>query len=178
MNKAASVYGKVLFDLALEAAIVEAVASDLDTLVKEINSNSRAQEILYHSKLPKTDKKNIFKKIAAGAPELLIHFLMLLIDKNRIEMLEEIASVYRLAVNNHLSILEGSVTSASVLEQSQLVKLNQLFSQKLGKKVCLSPKVDLSLIGGYRVSIAGQIYDNSIKLQLKEMTKELMNVNL
>ena len=49
---------------------------------------------------------------------------------------------------------------------------------KLNKKIKLNVVIDPTLLGGYKVSLGDVVYDNSIKLQLKNLKNNLLNVEL
>ena len=53
-----------------------------------------------------------------------------------------------------------------------------VFTKKLNQKVKLNVVIDSSLLGGYKVNLADVVYDNSIKLQLKNLKQSLMSVEL
>ena len=119
--------------------------------------------------------KNVFSK---DASQILVNFLMVLIDKDRISLLNEIMVAYNQLVNQHLGILEGTVYSAVDLSKEHLTRLTYTFTKKLSKKIKLNVVIDPTLLGGYKVSLGDVVYDNSIKLQLKNLKNNLLNVEL
>ena len=56
---------------------------------------------------------------------------MVLIDKDRINLLTEIMVAYNELVNQHFGILEGTVYSAVALSEGQLTELTYAFTKKL-----------------------------------------------
>lgn len=68
--------------------------------------------------------------------------------------------------------------SAVDLNKDQLTRLTYTFTKKLNKQIKLNVVVDPSLLGGYKVSLGDVVYDNSIKLQLKNLKDNLLNVEL
>ena len=81
-------------------------------------------------------------------------------------------------MNQHFAILEGTVYSAVALSEGQLTELTYAFTKKLNQKVKLNVEIDPSLLGGYKVNLGNVVYDNSIKLQLKNLKNNLLNVEL
>ena len=59
---------------------------------------------------------------------------MLLIDKDRINLLTEIVMAYNELVNKHFGILEGTVYSAVPLNEGQLTELTYTFTKKTKSK--------------------------------------------
>ena len=179
MSRTASTYAQALFDVALEENILESVKDDLNAIRVVIEEQPEFMEILTLPKLDKTNKKELVKSIFENkTSKILVNFLMLLIDKERINLLPEIMMFYNELVNKHFGILEGTVYCAVPVNEGQLTELTYAFTKKLNQKVKLNVEIDPSLLGGYRVNLGDVVYDNSIKLQLKNLKNNLLNVEL
>lgn len=179
MNKIASTYAKALFDVALEANTLEDVKNDFNAIVTVIKEQPQFMDVLKLPKLDKNDKKDLIKSIfGPSASQLVVNFLMVLIDKDRIDLLTQIVIAFNELVNTHLGIIEGTVYSAVEMNEEQVAKLTDVFAKKLNQKVKLNVVVDPSLLGGYKVNLADVVYDNTIKLQLRNLKNNLMNVEL
>ncbi|HAX73924.1 MAG TPA: ATP synthase F1 subunit delta [Firmicutes bacterium] len=179
MSKIASTYATALFDIALEANILEDVKSDFDALVKALNEEKQIMDILRHPKIDKKEKKSLLNlAFSTHANKMLVNFIMLLIDKDRIENVFEMQVTFNELVNTHLGITEGTVYSAVALTEAQLQQLTDTFTKKLNQKVQFNTVIDSSLIAGYKVNLNNMVYDNSVKLQLKNLKNNLMNVEL
>ncbi len=179
MSKIGSTYAKALFDVALEENVLETMKADFNAFVEALKLEPSYMDVLKHPKLSKEDKKSLVSRVLANnTSHLLTNFLMVLIDKDRINMLGEILVSFNEAVNTHLGITEGTVYSAVALSEEQLQTLTDTFTKKLAKEVKFNVVLDSSLIGGFKVSVNNVVYDNSIKLQLKHLKDNLMNVEL
>ncbi|MCL1950027.1 MAG: ATP synthase F1 subunit delta [Turicibacter sp.] len=179
LDKTTSTYGKALFDLALEANALEQVDTQLETFSQALESTPDAKDILIHSQLPKETKKGIFMAALADMEDsLLYNFIMVLVDKDRAEYLDGIIAAFRHFTLEHFGIAEGTVASAVALSDLQLSQLAATLSKKLDKTVKLNPVVDPGLIGGYRVNIGGNVFDNSLKFQLDQLKQNLLTVEL
>ena len=175
MSKIASTYAQALFDAALESNVLEDIKNDFNVIRSVMKEQPQFMEILTLPKLDKNDKKELIKTIfSKDASQILVNFLMVLIDKDRINLLTEIMTAYNELVNQHFGILEGTVYSAVALSEGQLTELTYAFTKKLNQKV----EIDPSLLGGYKVNLGNVVYDNSIKLQLKNLKNNLLNVEL
>jgi len=179
MSKAASIYAKSLFELALESNELEKMVEELEALTQALKQVPDAKEILVSAPLPLVAKKEVLSKALAGIEEsMLYNFMMVLLDKGRMEDLDAIFLAYKKLVNEHLGIMEGTVASAVSLSEDQLTKLSAVFSRILNQKVKLNPTLDSTLIGGYRVNVGGKVYDNSLKFQLAQLQEDLMKIEL
>lgn len=179
MSKISSTYAQALFDVALEENLLENIKDDLNAIRSVMKEQSKLMEVLTLPKLDKAEKKELVKSVfEASTSKVLVDFLMLLIDKDRINLLTEIVMAYNELVNKHFGILEGTVYSAVPLNEGQLTELTYAFTKKLNQKVKLNVEIDPSLLGGYKVNLGDVVYDNSIKLQLKNLKNNLLNVEL
>ncbi|MCI8701900.1 MAG: F0F1 ATP synthase subunit delta [Turicibacter sp.] len=179
MSKIASTYAHALFDVAGDDKVLEDIKQDFGVICSLMKEQPQFMEILTLPKLSKDDKKNLIKNVfSKDASQILVNFLMVLIDKDRISLLNEIMVAYNQLVNQHLGILEGTVYSAVDLSKEQLTRLTYTFTKKLNKKIKLNVVIDPTLLGGYKVSLGDVVYDNSIKLQLKNLKNNLLNVEL
>ena len=179
MSKISSTYAKALFDVALEENALTAIKDDFNALVSAVKSEPAYMNILIHPKLSNVDKANLINQVLVNSSsKLLNNFLMILIDKNRIDMIVEINLSFNELVNTHLGQVVGVVYTAHELTDEQLQVLTETFAKKLGKEVKLDVVLDASLIGGYKINVDNVVYDNSVKLQLKHLKDTLMNVEL
>lgn len=177
MSKIPSAYAGALWELAKEEKDLLEIGRHLQNIKQALAEAPEAKELLLFSRLDKEEKKKIFGTIVKEAP-LLENFLMVLIDQDDLPSFDQIVDAYEELANDHLGILAGTVRSAIALEDSQLKTLEALFSKKVSKEVKLSLVLDESLIGGFRVTLGGIVYDNSLKTQLKHLKHELMNTQL
>ena len=179
MSKIASTYAQALFDAALESNVLEDIKNDFNVIRSVMKEQPQFMGILTLPKLDKNDKKELIKTIfSKDASQILVNFLMVLIDKDRIDLLNEIVVAFNQMVNEHFGIVEGTVYSAVPLSDAQLNQLTYVFTKKLNQKVKLNVVIDPSLLGGYKVNLGDVVYDNTIKLQLKNLKQNLMNVEL
>lgn len=122
-----------------------------------------------------TDKKDVLKKLLTAKLETkFINFLLLLIDKGRIQNLPVILTEYVILVNKAKNILEIEIISAEKIGTEQVKKIEKKY-KKLYKtdKIKSIVKIDKSLIGGLKILIGDKVYDNSIKTQLANLKQSL-----
>jgi F-type H+-transporting ATPase subunit delta len=95
------------------------------------------------------------------------NFLGLLIDRNRLDLLEEIVSTYEALLDEKLGIVKARVTTALELDANQREQIAARLHTLTGKKVRMETVVDPSLIGGLVAQVGSTIYDGSIRQQLQ-----------
>jgi len=103
-----------------------------------------------------------------------LKFLLLLIDRNRIALIDEVAQRYL-----ELSYKQESIEIAKVISSIQLSpQQQQNLAEKLktitgAKQIKLALKVDANLIGGFTVEIGSKYIDTSIRGQLRQISNLL-----
>jgi len=183
MNKTAASYAQQLFVSAREANYLEEAREDLNKILAAIEDQPKFMELLMAPAMKQEDKKELITStFVTEASKIIVDFLLMLVEENCLEDLEQIGKKYHELVSSYLEdyfgIVEGTVYSVIPISDTQLTQLTYVFTKKIGKKVRLTFKLDESLIGGYKVSIGGKVYDSSIKLQLKQLKERLMTADL
>ena len=183
MAKNSEFYAWQLLSNAIEANQVETIRVEMKEIMVALQEQPRFLELLKAPVMTMEKKKEWIKETFSGqVSHVLTDFLVTLIKEDVFNRLEEIARFYDETVGRYLEayfdIVEGNVYSATPLADFQLEKLQQLFTEKIGKQVRLTEVVDASLIGGYKVEVKSHVYDATVGLQLQQLKASLRNVDL
>lgn len=115
-------YAKALFSLSQEDGEIERYGKELvdfAQLVKEIPELANAiQNPLY----PEATRKTMFQSVAekAGLSPVVRSFINLLIEKKRVQYMQEIADYYHKLVDEHSNIAHAQLRSATELDEDVL----------------------------------------------------------
>ncbi len=71
--------------------------------------------------------------------------------------------------------LNGKLYIAGPFEKPEIDKVTEQFTRLLGQPVTFEVKRDESLIGGFLAMVDGRVYDSSIAVQLKEMSRYMLD---
>ena len=123
----------------------------------------------------KDAKKNVVKDILGEQiSESTLKFLLLLVDRGRIEVLEQIAQKFLELSYKQESIEIAKVTSSIQLSAEQQQKIAEKLKAITGaKQIKLALKVDPELIGGFTIEVGSKMIDTSIRGQLNKMSSLL-----
>ena len=65
-----------------------------------------------------------------------------------------------------------------VLSEKKLNEIKEKLSNKLNKQVDVEALVEPELIGGLKITVEGRVIDNTVKSQLENMKKAMLNTKL
>lgn len=170
------IYGDALFEVALEDNTMEELFYEVKELKKVLQENVDLSRIINHPKIARSEKIQMIEKIFRGRyKDSLVGFLVIVIDKGRYEELPSIFKYFMDRVREHKKIGVVWVTSAIDLSKKQQKMLEQkILATTEYETLKIHYKVDKSIIGGLIIRIKDRVVDNSIKSQLKAMTKALV----
>jgi F-type H+-transporting ATPase subunit delta len=95
-------------------------------------------------------------------------------SKNREGMLQDVAATFLSLKNKSEGITEVSVITAKEIKAADLSGIEAFVkSNTNAKKVLITNSVDESLIGGFKVSFDGKLYDSTVSTHLNNLKKEL-----
>ncbi len=103
------------------------------------------------------------------------NFLRLLVDRNRMQYLPDIARLYRDQADVKAGRVRGKVTSASPLPADSVQRLTQSLERLTQRNVVIETSVDPKLLGGVSAQVGSVVYDGSIRSQLDDLRRSLQN---
>ncbi len=170
MSSVARRYAKAILAVAEDENELEKCGEELLALASVTAAPAVAKAIT-NPLASETKRRDLAKAIAAetGVRRTMVNFVSLLADNQRLDQLVAIATQYRRLLDQKLGRVRASVTSATALEPADLERIVDTFEKKSGKKVLAETTVDESLLGGVAVDIDGQVFDGSLKNQLKAL---------
>jgi len=176
--KVAVPYARALFDFSVEKNIMHQITADFQNLDIFINENPELMEYLNNPIVKKEAKREILAKILKSQINTeTFKFLMVLVDRDRINLLSAIINNYLELVYETASIKMVEVSTASPftnLQKNTLIqKLKELTK---AREIRLVINVDPSLIGGFLIKTDSKIIDFSVKNQLQQLAKHLDTV--
>ncbi len=172
----AKTYGDALFEVALEDGILETLTKEVKTMHQILKENKDLSQMISHPKVSKKEKIQVLERIFKGRfSDTLVGFLILVVEKGRYTEVPAIFKHYMDRVREHMKIGVVWVTSAYPLAKKQQDKIEKrLLDTTQYKMLEMHFAVDESILGGLIIRIKDRVVDNSLKSQLKEMTKVLI----
>jgi F-type H+-transporting ATPase subunit delta len=178
IDPAARVYAEALHEAAVEAGRVAEVNRDLTAFVQAIAQNRLMLGALANPRLPRHAKQGVVAKLMEGAEPLARNAVLVLLDKGRLPLLQDLQLAYAELAAVEEQILDVEVTTAVALEKSQVTALEERISEAVGRRARVTPSVDEDIIGGLVLNARGVLLDASVRRRLDELRRALVNTPL
>jgi len=168
-------YAKALLSIGQEDGQYEEYGHNLQEFVGFCSTNEEFSRVISNQIFSAADRKKILEiALEKGSfSDVIKNFLRLLIDKNRIRAIKEIADYYSILTDKVLNIARANIITARPLKNKALDKLEKALVVLTSKKVKVDMKEDKSIIGGLIVKIEDLVLDGSVRAQLERLRVSL-----
>ena len=170
----ATKYARAIFEIAQEEEKLDAYDKDLKQIQADVFSLPEAVKFFQNPLIPHQAKKDLLTKaIDKGMSEDVVNFLMLLVDKNRIGIFNEIYEIFTGLKNQEQGILVADVVMAFPLTKTQENQLTKKLAAITGKKIQIRKHEDKKILGGLIVTIGDKRIDGSAAGRLRNLQSTL-----
>jgi F-type H+-transporting ATPase subunit delta len=168
-------YTKALFQLAREAGQEEKIGQEIESFLGAY-TDAQLQKVLTNPAFGIDSRKRTLIEVSnrLQLSILAIHFLSLLLERDRLTYLPSIATRYRRLLNETRGRAEAKIVSPDLLEAVMVNRLRDVLHRISGKEIVLQQETDPSLIGGVLVEFEGKVYDGSVRTQLEKMKQRIL----
>uniref|UniRef100_UPI003001645B ATP synthase CF1 subunit delta n=1 Tax=Anunuuluaehu liula TaxID=3049639 RepID=UPI003001645B len=171
MAKVALPYAEALLESAKDSNLIEKTNQDLYLISDILLQSTDLKLFLENPLITATAKKNVVNQLLLNQINgFVLKFLLVLIDRRRIALLNVIIQKYLELAYKLDSTIIAEVSTAMAFTESQrhalIEKIKQITNSK---QVKLEIKIDANLIGGFTVKIGSKIIDTSLSGKLKQM---------
>src|SRR5437867_1606085 len=175
MSVAANRYARALIDV-LYPEKAKTGLRQLRDVLSLLNDQQAARRFLENPTIAGERRKRLLKEIfdALSLDRRVANFIDILVDRDRLPILEEIIQAYQQLLDERLGIVRARVTAAYSLNHSEQQELVAKLQQATGKQIRMEVSVDPSLIGGLIAQVGSTIYDGSVRQQLEAFKTRLV----
>lgn len=168
-------YATALFQAANQTGQATAIQQELNEIVKVFTGKDGLEQLISSPKLPLAKKKELLTQFFAGANQLILNTLFVLLDAKRFDEVANLVNEYNTLANDASGVAEAQVFSTRPLTDEESASISNTFAHKVGKQsLAIENIIDPSLVGGIRLQIGNQIYDSSIRAKLDRLQRELL----
>ena len=177
INVIADRYAQALFEVGEETQTTSELYQELSELVKILNENNDFYSFLKSPLISCEDKKTVMQNIFENQlSDSMNNFLKIVIDKDRMSVLEKIKESYKSLLNDKNNVLEGTAITAVALSEEEIKDLEKNLSKKYNKNVTLTNVVDEAILGGVLVKLGNEEIDGTVRTRLSNIKKQLSQV--
>lgn len=170
MSNVAFEYAKALFQLKDTKEEKKKFYNDLLETI-EIFKDEEVYKFFIHPEIPKKVKKeNIEQAYEKGDYR---DFLMVLIDNDRLNIINEIKDEYYLLLLNQDKEKLVTVYSKNLLSESYLKELKNKLEKKYQTNIILKNEIDESIIAGIKIQVDSSLTDLTINSDFENLLSKL-----
>jgi F-type H+-transporting ATPase subunit delta len=175
-QRIARVYAEALYRAAAKRNQVDELLDELESLTGQLfKAHPQFEAFLASGVIGRDRKAGVIRSAFANrASELLLHFLLVLNDHERLDVLQPIVTAYRDLRDEKAGRLHIQVRSAVPLPDEQRERLRQELREAFDKEPVLETETDAELIGGMVVRVDDWVYDHSVRTQLETIRNQLI----
>ena len=166
-------YAEAFFSLSQDNNNVEKHKLELKEINNLFSEIDNLKLFFLSEQISKNDKKKLISdSLNKAISKDTMNFLLLLVDKGRIGICDEIINEYIHLANEELNIKEGVIESVRPLDNNKVNELEKSLS-KDGQKVELTQKINKSLISGFKIKFDNYVIDGSMKSKLDKLQESI-----
>ncbi|HEY7030970.1 MAG TPA: F0F1 ATP synthase subunit delta [Thermomicrobiales bacterium] len=169
---AAKRYAQAVFGLAKERGTIDRWLDDL-ALLNDLMGDPRAAEALSSPAVPEAQKLGLVDRVLASAQPEARNLAHLLIQRQRVSIIPDLAQLYGAAVMEERGIVIAEVTTAEPLGPTEQEMVRAQLSKLVGKSVQLRLNTDPAIIGGVIARVGDRLIDGSVINQLRRLRARL-----
>lgn len=172
----ARIYAEALLGAADKRHQTQEVLEQLEELVRDVLARDSAfAQFLGSAVVGRARKHEAIRRAFQGKiNEVLFHFLLVLNDHDRLDIIRETAVLMRDIFERRAGHMHVEVTSAVALDDGQRERLRRELHDKFHREPILSVRVDPDLLGGLVVKVDDWVYDGSIRARLERIRNQLI----
>ncbi len=172
---AARRYARALFSLARDDGSVDAVREQIAGLADLLSSNDELRHAILRPLHPSKERRAALDGVCQrlGVSDTFRNFCAFLVDQRRVIEFEAIRNAFVELADAAAGVERAEVVSASPLSDAQKDRLRRALSERTGRQIELSERVDPSLLGGAVARVGGLVFDGSLRTQLEQLRGSL-----
>jgi F-type H+-transporting ATPase subunit delta len=177
-SKIAAPYARALFDFSVDKNIMHQITADFQNLEIFLDESNELTDYLNNPLVSQDAKGEVLTKtLKSQINSETFKFLMVLVDRDRINLLKSVITNYLELVYETASIKTIEVVTAVEFSNAQKNTLIQKLKELTNaREIKLAITVDPNLIGGFLIQTESKVIDFTIKNQLQQLAKHLDSV--
>lgn len=161
-------YAEALVDAAESKESIDEVQSELRVFADLYSKHPDFTSFFLSPEIGKKEKKGALKVMLDGSRSIVLSFLQLLIDKDRMHNLQGIYNEYVDIADKRKKVLDLKIKTFAAIDDAQLEKIKEKYMKEYdASHVKTTVSIESELLGGIVVQIGDRVIDGSVKGRLK-----------
>jgi len=173
MEELAQVYGRSLFQVALEQGKLDLIREQLAQFADALEGNRELMVFFFSPYFSTKEKRQSLQRLLDGADPVFVNFLALLIENHRMPVIFRTRHEYERLWDEENKTLPVEITSAIALDDATTENLGRTIGERAGRKVTLAARVDPDILGGIIIRVGNSILDASIRNRLEQLRRHV-----
>ncbi len=166
-------YSDAIFEIASQDDNLSEWGDFLNEL-SEIFKDRKIQKFFLDPKINNNDKVALISESNIQTDQKKINFLKLMIEKNRLFLIDSIYSRYKKLIDLNNGVKRAEIITAFELTETQLNQINDKLSNMTKTKVIGNNIIDKTILGGFIAKFDDQMLDMSTKGKLSELKDKIL----
>ena len=166
-------FSDAIFQIALQDNTLSEWGEFLNKL-SEIFKDRKIQKFFLDPKINNNDKVELISESNIQTDQKKINFLKLMIEKNRLFLIDSIYSRYKKLIDLNNGVKRAEIITAFELTETQLNQINDKLSNMTKTKVIGNNVIDKTILGGFIAKFDDQMLDMSTKGKLSELKDKIL----
>jgi F-type H+-transporting ATPase subunit delta len=178
LNALSTRYAQALFSLAEKGKGHDHQLAELLKVKVILDQSGQLTRAINSPTVPAQVKKTVLKRLFDGRIDSnTLHFLYVLVDKNRESNFDGVIESYKHLLREHRNEVAITVKSVQPLDAALVAEVEKVLLKHTGRKIELKTETDPELLGGLVIQIGDRVIDTSLKRQLLQIQERLTKVS-
>ncbi|MGA2366988.1 MAG: ATP synthase F1 subunit delta [Dehalococcoidia bacterium] len=169
-------YAQAIFQIAEANKNLDEWQKELGKLA-ELMKDREMVNLIDHPKVPFNLKSELIKQKLKTSNELVLNLCYLLILKDKLKNVDQIADEYGALLDEQRGIKHALVTTAVAIDDTEKQRIAGQLEKITGKKVSVKLQVNPSIVGGMVARIGDTLIDGSVRNKLDLLRRDLVEAS-
>lgn len=171
-------YAAALFRRALREGVLGALAEEARALLS-LGRDENLRRFMEAPQISVAKKRALVEKALAGSiSSQLDEFILLLIDKGRIDHLQDALEMFLAMEEEHRGVFPAEVVTATPLDEDERQALQRALEAHTGHKLKIAFTVDPDVLGGVVFHHRDELLDTSLRSGLRGLRDQIAQVRV
>ena len=169
-------YAKAIFNISNKAKKITETQKELQLIAYLYKKNSAFRLLFITKKINSNQKTEIINKVLNMLSPLTLEFLKIIINNNQSNELLNVIKKFNHLSESYLGVNKVDIITAAKLSDQELNELSQTLSGVLNNSLSINNITDPNIIGGMKLRVGNNVFDNSVNYQINQLKKTLHNM--